>query len=30
VVLRVGKPKRAEDLARPHAARPRLNDVLIA
>jgi hypothetical protein len=29
VVLRVGKPKRAEDLARPHAARPPLDDVLI-
>jgi len=29
VVLRVGRPKRAEDLARPHAARPPLNDVLL-
>lgn len=29
VVLRVGKPKRAEDLARPHAARPPLNEVLL-
>lgn len=29
VVLRVGKPKRTEDLARPHAARPPLNDVLL-
>jgi hypothetical protein len=29
VLLRVGKPKRPEDLARPHAARPPLNDIVI-
>ncbi|HTV18593.1 MAG TPA: hypothetical protein VMG12_07985 [Polyangiaceae bacterium] len=28
VLLRIGKPKRPDDLARPHASRPPLNDVL--
>lgn len=30
VLLRLGKPKRATDLARPHAARPMIDDLILA
>jgi hypothetical protein len=29
VVLRIGKPKRAEDLSRPHSARPSVDKILL-